>query len=56
MLSNDIVARLTMFPNLILTSHQAFFTREAMQAIAAVTMENARNFNESLPYGQAEVK
>ena len=45
-LTNDIVARLTMFPNLILTSHQAFFTREAMQAIAAITMENARNFNE----------
>ncbi len=56
MLSNDIVARLVSFPNLILTSHQAFFTREALQAIAAVTMENARNFNESLPYGAAEVK
>ena len=56
MLSNDIVARLVSFPNLILTSHQAFFTREALQAIAAVTMENARNFNESLPYGVAEVK
>lgn len=56
MLSNDIVARLTMFPNLILTSHQAFFTREALQAIAAVTLENAKNFNEGLPYGPAEVK
>lgn len=56
MLDNDIVARLVSFPNLILTSHQAFFTREALQAIAAVTMENAHNFNESLPYGQAEVK
>ena len=56
MLSNDIVARLTQFPNLILTSHQAFFTREALQAIASVTLENARNFNESLPYGPAEVK
>ena len=56
MLSSDVVARLTMFPNLILTSHQAFFTREALQAIAAVTMENARNFNEGLPYGAAEVK
>jgi len=55
-LTNDIVARLTMFPNLILTSHQAFFTREALQAIAAVTMENARNFNEQLPYGAAECK
>ena len=56
MIDTDIVARLTMFPNLILTSHQAFFTREALQAIAAVTMENARNFNEELPFGMAEVK
>ena len=56
MIDTDIVARLTMFPNLILTSHQAFFTREALQAIAAVTMENARNFNEQLPLGIAEVK
>ena len=56
MLDNDITARLTMFPNLILTSHQAFFTREALQAIAAVTLENAKNFKEGLPYGPAEVK
>lgn len=56
MVDTDIVARLTMFPNLILTSHQAFFTREALQAIAAVTMENARNFNEGLPFGASEVK
>ena len=56
MLKEDIVARLTQFPNVIVTSHQAFFTREALQAIAAVTMENARNFNESLEYGPAEVK
>lgn len=55
-MSDDTVARLLMFPNVVLTSHQAFFTREALQAIAAVTMENARNFNESLPYGMAEVK
>ena len=56
MIDTDIVARLTMFPNLILTSHQAFFTREALQAIAAVTMENARNYNEGLPFGMSEVK
>lgn len=55
-MSDDIVARLTMFPNVVVTSHQAFFTREALQAIAAVTMENARNFNESLPYGPALVQ
>ena len=55
-LRNDITARLLMFPNVVLTSHQAFFTREALQAIAAVTLENARNFNEGLPLGEAECK
>ena len=56
MIDTDIVARLMMFPNLILTSHQAFFTREALQAIAATTMENARNFNRERELGIAEVK
>ena len=54
--TEDITGRLLMFPQLILTSHQAFFTREALQAIAAVTSENARNFNEGCPLGAAEVK
>lgn len=44
--SNEIMedaqlARLTSFPNVIITSHQGYFTREAMQAIAIETMENA---------------
>ena len=55
-ITDDITARLQMFPQLVLTSHQAFFTREALQAIAVVTMENARNFNEGNDYGYAEVK
>ena len=55
-LNNDVTARLQMFPNVVLTSHQAFFTREALQAIAAVTLENARNFNEGKPLGSAECK
>ncbi|MBQ0065478.1 MAG: HPr family phosphocarrier protein [Firmicutes bacterium] len=54
-LANDITGRLLMFPQVVLTSHQAFFTREALQAIATTTMENARNFNEGNPYGMAEV-
>ena len=54
-LSNDVVARLTSFPQVFVTSHQAFFTREALQAIAADTMENARNFQQGMPYGVAEV-
>lgn len=55
-ISNDITARLLNFPQVVITSHQAFFTREAMQAIAVVTMENARNFNEGYDFGAAEVK
>lgn len=54
-LSTSITARLTIFPNVVLTSHQAFFTREALQAIAVVTMENARNFNEGNDLGFADV-
>jgi len=43
--SNDILAdedlvRLMSFPNVLVTSHQAFFTQEAMQAIARTTLDN----------------
>ena len=55
-LQHSITARLQIFPNLVLTSHQAFFTREAMQAIAVTTMENARNYNEGKDLGPAECK
>lgn len=53
-LSNEIIvddelARLLSFPNVLVTSHQAFFTREAMQAIAMVTMENLYAFSEGKP-------
>jgi D-lactate dehydrogenase len=55
-LNNDVTARLQMFPNVVMTSHQAFFTREALQAIAAETLENARRFNEGLDLGAAECR
>ncbi len=54
--SNDITGRLLMFPQVVITSHQAFFTREALQAIATVTLENARNFGEKKQFGLAQVK
>ena len=54
-LPHSITARLQIFPQLVLTSHQAFFTREAMQAIAAVTMENASKFNEGKDLGDSLV-
>jgi D-lactate dehydrogenase len=37
---DDDLARLLSFPNVLITSHQGFFTREAMQEIATVTMKN----------------
>jgi len=41
---DDILARLLTFNNVIITSHQAFFTNEAMGQIAQVTMENIKTF------------
>jgi D-lactate dehydrogenase len=38
--TDDIFSRLVTFPNVLITGHQAFFTKEAMQGIANVTMEN----------------
>ena len=52
---SDITARLMSFPNVIITSHQAFFTREALQEIAEVTLNNARNYQLGLSYGDSEV-
>ena len=43
-LQNEVVPVLTSFPNVVVTSHQAFFTRTALQSIAIITMENARAF------------
>ena len=44
-LVDDDLARLLSFPNVLITSHQGFFTQEAMQAIADVTMGNVYAFN-----------
>ena len=38
-LQNQVVPILTSFPNVVVTSHQAFFTRTALQSIAITTME-----------------
>ena len=53
---NEDLCRLLTFPNVIVTSHQAFFTREALQAIAGTTLENARKFNEGEDLGPGECK
>jgi len=43
-LEDDVLARLTTFPNVLVTSHQGFFTREALTNIADTTLENIRLF------------
>ena len=45
-IADDVFARLLTFPNVIITGHQAFFTREAMENIARTTLENVRDIEE----------
>ena len=48
-ISDDILARLMTFPNVLITSHQGFFTREALHNIAETTLENIKDFFEDKP-------
>lgn len=48
-LQDDVLARLLMFPNVIVTSHQAFFTREAMNEIAQTTLRNVKAWRDGAP-------
>jgi D-lactate dehydrogenase len=43
-IDDDLFARLLMFPNVLITAHQAFLTREALAAIAATTLANVADF------------
>ena len=53
-LSNEIIAddaiqRLVSFPNVIVTGHQAFFTREAVGTIISTTLESIAEFEANRP-------
>lgn len=43
-METSITARLLSFPNVIITSHQGFFTEEALQAISETTLQNAMDY------------
>lgn len=43
-IDDDALARLLSFNNVVVTSHQAFFTHEAMQNIAETTLQNIQDF------------
>jgi D-lactate dehydrogenase len=48
-IGDDVLARLMTFPNVIVTSHQGFLTREALSEIAAATVSSIREFMAGRP-------
>ncbi len=54
-LESSITARLLSFPNVVITSHQGFFTQEALDAISETTLRNAAAFEKGEATGN-EVK
>ena len=55
-IEDDTLVRLISMPNVIVTSHQAFLTREALNNIAAVTVENLLKFARGEPSPETEVR
>jgi D-lactate dehydrogenase len=54
-LQDDVLARLLSFPNVIVTAHQAFLTREALHAIASTTLDNVVAWAEGRPQNRVEL-
>jgi len=52
-LADDVFARLLTFPNVLITAHQAFLTREALAAIAETTLANLDDFALGRPCANA---
>jgi len=48
-IADDVIQRLVSFPNVIVTGHQAFFTREAFGTIIATTLESIADFEHGRP-------
>jgi D-lactate dehydrogenase len=44
LIKDDVLARLLTFPNVLVTSHQGFFTVEALNNIAHTTLTNLKDF------------
>ncbi len=55
-IQDDVFARLLTFPNVIVTSHQAFFTKNALEQIGSVTMTNVTGFEQGNYPPENEVK
>lgn len=47
-LQDDEIARLMTFPNVLVTAHQAFFTKEALEQIATTTLRNLEELEQGI--------
>jgi D-lactate dehydrogenase len=54
-LQDDVLSRLITFPNVLLTSHQGFLTREALENISHTTLQNISDFEKGV-FLQNEIK
>lgn len=48
-IQDDVIARLLTLPNVLITSHQAFLTKEALSSIAETTMDNFKAYFDDMP-------
>lgn len=44
LIADDVFSRLLTLPNVLITGHQGFFTREALTTIAETTLESIADF------------
>lgn len=54
-LQDDVLARLLTFPNVLITSHQAFLTHEALSDIARCTVANLAALQSGAPFVEGSV-
>lgn len=50
-IQDDVFARLLTFPNVLVTAHQGFFTKEALRAISETTLANVSAFEQGARTG-----
>ena len=53
-LQDDVLARLLTFPNVVITAHQAFLTKEALGAIAQTTLDNISAWAAGSPQNEVQ--
>jgi D-lactate dehydrogenase len=53
-ITDDTIQRLMSFPNVLVTAHQAFFTKEALTQIASITLNNIKAWQAGHPVNLAK--